>query len=83
MKDYESRPDEFDIHLDIDGADTIITVKPEETTDGGLYYICYIGPDRITQLREELDGEWEQIWGILDHWMIDSIGREINQRQKS
>lgn len=83
MKDNLSNPDEFDIRLDIDGADTIITVKPEETSDGAGYFVCYIGSDRITQLRQEMDGKWEQIWGILDHWMVDSIGREINLRQKS
>ncbi|MBC8984758.1 hypothetical protein H9X96_03100 [Pedobacter sp. N36a] len=83
MKDNKSGPDEFDIHLDIDGADAIITVKPDETSDGARYFICYIDNDRITQLREEIDGKWEQIWGILDHDMVDAIGKEINQRHKS
>lgn len=53
-----------------------IEVTPAETTDGVPYYKCDIDGDEI-QLRENEEGEWELIWGDLDHKAVQAIGKKI------
>lgn len=77
MKRQNPHPEEFEILVNLDGADTAITVKPDETSDGSPYFICDISGNTITQLREEADGSWEQLWGKLDHHAVTLIGKAI------
>lgn len=80
MKQQHSHPEEFEILVTIDGTDTRITVKPDETSDGAPYFICDLSGNTITQLREENDGSWEQLWGKLDHHTVTLIGKAIKYK---
>lgn len=80
MKTYQSRPEEFDIQVNLTGSDTRMTVKPDETSDGSPYFICDVSGNTVTQLREEADGSWEQLWGKLDHKEVTLIGKAIKHK---
>ena len=80
MKNHHLHPEEFEILVSLDGSETPVTVKPEETSDGAPYFICDLSGNTITQLREEADGSWEQLWGKLDHHTITSIGKAIKYK---
>ncbi|AOM76242.1 hypothetical protein [Pedobacter steynii] len=80
MKTYQSRPEEFDIQVNLTGSDTCMTVKPDETSDGSPYFICDVSGNTVTQLREEADGSWEQLWGKLDQKEVTLIGKAIKHK---
>lgn len=77
MKNQNEHPEEFEIQVSLSGKDTAIRVKPDETSDGAPYFICDVSGNTITQLREETEGGWEQLWGELDEQEIATIGKAI------
>lgn len=81
MKDMESHEQAFEIQVNFDNAEQHIKVEPEETSDGAAYFKCSISGNAITQLREEPDGKWEQLWGSLDHTSVNAIGKAIKHNQ--
>lgn len=62
--------------------DKLITVKPEETTDGVPLYHCNVGGTSVSQLRQEPSGEWIQLWGELPKETVVQLGRLIEARQR-
>lgn len=54
-----------------------ILVEPVQTTDGVPIYNCLLETKPITQLRQDTDGGWIQVWGTLDKETIQSIGEAI------
>jgi len=71
---------DFYIRVSINGDEKDIRVKTLETTDGIPYYACFIGEEEITQLRKEIYGKWEQLWGDLDSKTIAAIGARITEK---
>lgn len=78
MGQSEVHQEEFKISIDLNGSKKTIKVKPEETTDGAEYFKCSQSNKNITQIRQEKDGSWDQIWGDLDNALIQRIGKAIN-----
>lgn len=77
MGQSETHQEEFELNIILDGSKQTISIKPEETTDGAEYFKCRHADKNITQIRQEKDGSWEQIWGELDNVSIQSIGKAI------
>lgn len=77
MENLEIQPEEFDIKISLNGSMKTIQVKPEETTDGVEYFKCNLEGKNITQIRQEKDGSWEQIWGDLSNIDVVNIGKAI------
>ncbi|MES2416679.1 MAG: hypothetical protein V4541_00750 [Bacteroidota bacterium] len=77
MKNYNQ---EFTISVHLSDKLRHINVRPKETTDGVAYFGCFLDKKEITQLRKELYGHWEQLWGNLDAATIESIGKEIEKK---
>ncbi len=71
---------DFYIIANIEGEEKHIKVIELETTDGVAYYSCHIGETEITQLRNELYGKWEQLWGDLPSETIELIGEKISEK---
>jgi hypothetical protein len=78
MGELEIHQEDFEITITLNGSQEKICVKPEETTDGAEYFKCNQADKNITQIRQEKDGSWEQIWGALDNASIQAIGAAIN-----
>lgn len=77
METSEQHPDFFEISVNLNGSTQTIQVKAEETTDGAEYFKCSLADQNITQIRQEKDGDWEQIWGNLNPIDVDNIGKAI------
>lgn len=77
MENLEIQPEGFDINISLNGSMKTIQVKPEETTDGAEYFKCNLDGKNITQIRQEKDGSWEQIWGDLSNIDVVNIGKAI------
>ncbi|WP_113662448.1 hypothetical protein [Pedobacter nanyangensis] len=71
---------DFYIVANINGSEKHIKVITLETTDGVPYYSCYIGENEITQLRNEIYGKWEQLWGNLPQETVNDIGEKILEK---
>lgn len=82
MGQSEVHQEEFEISIDLNGSKKTIKVKPEETTDGAEYFKCSQANKNITQIRQEKDRSWEQIWGDLDDATIQHIGKAINAHNR-
>jgi len=80
MADLELHNPEFEITVSLDGAEKTLTVEPDETSDGVEYYICFSGSDKITQIRLDEDGTWDQMWGELSPEEVNAIGSAIQQK---
>ncbi|MCX2480048.1 hypothetical protein OQY15_13190 [Pedobacter sp. MC2016-15] len=81
MADLELHNPEFDIVISLGGQSKTITVKPDETSDGVEYYKCKSGDEEITQIRQDEDHKWEQLWGDLSDEEVAAIGEAIEQKQ--
>ena len=81
MEQSEDRRQNFEITIEFNGSIKKIMVKPEETTDGAEYFKCSDEGNLVSQIREEKDGKWEQIWGELDMEMVELIGSAINEHR--
>ena len=82
MADLELRNPEFKITVNLGGEELIINVEPAETSDGVEYYKCNSGAKEITQLRQDEDASWEQLWGELEQPDIDAIGSAITSKKQ-
>nr|WP_121273611.1 hypothetical protein [Pedobacter schmidteae] len=71
---------DLEINFNLKGTYQTIQITPEETTDGAAYYNCSVKGKNITQIRKEKEGDWEQIWGELDHQTVNAIGKAISQQ---
>lgn len=81
MGDLELRNPDFEITVNLNGNEKTIIVQPAETSDGIEYYKCNSTEQEITQLRQDEDGKWEQLWGTLSLPEIDAIGTVIAQKK--
>lgn len=77
MEASEQHSEIFEISVQLSGSVQTIQVKPEETTDGAEYFKCSLNDQHITQIRQEKDGDWEQIWGELNSIDVNNIGKAI------
>ncbi|MEQ7800376.1 hypothetical protein ABDJ41_11270 [Pedobacter sp. ASV1-7] len=77
MENLDIQPENFDINISLNGSMKTIQVEPEETTDGAEYFKCNVEGKNITQIRQEKDGSWEQIWGDLSNIDVVNIGKAI------
>lgn len=77
MGETELHQENFEININLGGANQTINVNPEETTDGVEYFKCSLAGKNLTQVRREEDGNWEQIWGDLDMRTVEAIGKAI------
>ncbi|RAJ29618.1 hypothetical protein [Pedobacter cryoconitis] len=80
MADLELHNPEFEITVELNGANQTIQVQPDETSDGVEYFICKSKGEQLTQIRRDEDGKWEQLWGDLSQEDIDSIGHKIENK---
>jgi len=78
MGHSEVHQEDFEINIILNGAKKTVKVQPGETTDGAAYFKCSLTNKNITQIRQEKDGSWEQIWGDLENEMVQSIGKAIS-----
>ncbi|QNL52629.1 hypothetical protein H8S90_21440 [Olivibacter sp. SDN3] len=69
----------FEIEAIINGIPQKVTVKTEETTDGVPYYVCSIAGEQVSEIRNDIDDTWLQLWGNLDKQSVKSIGEEIEK----
>lgn len=78
MKNMNQEP----IHLKIrlDGEETQLNAKKEETTDGISFFKIEQQGKLITQIRK-IDNEWEQLWGDLNQQQIDEIGTALDREE--
>ncbi|WP_304064729.1 hypothetical protein [Pedobacter glucosidilyticus] len=78
MKDMNQEP----IHLKIrlDGEETQLNAKKEETTDGISFFKIEQQGKLITQIRK-IDNKWEQLWGDLNQQQIDEIGTALDREE--
>ncbi|MET3113768.1 hypothetical protein AAKU52_001497 [Pedobacter sp. CG_S7] len=81
MPEFEVHQPEFEIQVNLNGADETLTVKPEETSDGVSFYSCLLHSKPLTQIRWDENGSWEQLWGHLHQPEINIIGAAIKARQ--
>lgn len=77
MEKLETHAENFEIDISLNGSVKTIQVQPEETTDGAEYFKCNLDGKNITQIRQEKDGTWEQIWGDLNNLDVVNIGKAI------
>jgi hypothetical protein len=82
MADLGTRNPEFDIEVSLNGQQKNIHVKPDETSDGVEYFICFDDENELTQIRLETEGNWEQMWGELSKTDVDAIGEAITKQTK-
>jgi hypothetical protein len=80
MAEFSTQNPEFEVTVAIDGVTENIKVIPEETSDGAAYYNCMMHGKQLTEIRETLTGEWEQIWGNLSPSKVNLIGKSIKER---
>jgi len=81
MGDLESHNPEFEVQVNIDGTEKTVLIKPEETSDGVEYFNCMFEGKQLTEIREDVKGEWEQLWGNLTHAKVNAIGKAIKAKQ--
>jgi hypothetical protein len=81
MADLEKHNPEFNIEVQIKGQGQSIVVKPQETSDGVEYFLCFKGDEQITQVRKDHGEKWEQMWGELPDDEVDAIGTEITKQK--
>lgn len=78
MAEFALHHRKFDIRVNINGTEETLTVSPDETTDGIEFFNCLLKDKKITQMRSDESGKWEQMWGELDQDTINQIGAAIN-----
>lgn len=82
MADLGTRNPEFDIEVSLNGQHKNIHIKPDETSDGIEYFICFEDEKEITQIRLETEAQWEQMWGELSESDVQAIGEAITKHEK-
>ncbi|MCY1526166.1 hypothetical protein D9M68_611710 [compost metagenome] len=70
----------FEIHVVMNGKSRTLKITPLETSDGAPYYSCHLDRQEISQVRKEIYGKWEQLWGVLDPEMVQHIGSKISEK---
>lgn len=73
---------EFEIRVNFENENQIIKIKPEETSDGDMFYTCNLDGKMITQIRFEKREKWKQIWGNLEDSKVNVIGEAIDEKNK-
>jgi hypothetical protein len=68
----------FTVMATVNKIDEEVTVTPIETTDGVVYYSCCIDGQELSQIRKEIYGKWEQLWGDLDERAVATLGEAID-----
>jgi hypothetical protein len=81
MGELGSHNPEFEIQVNLDGRDQTVLIKPEETSDGVEYYNCMLEGKQLSEIREDVRGEWEQLWGNLTPAKVNAIGKAIKAKQ--
>lgn len=81
MADLELNNPAFDITVQLAAESKTIRVQPDETSDGVEYFICYAQETKLTQIRLDQDGNWEQLWGELSQQDVDVIGQGIKENR--
>ena len=83
MAELELNNQQFEIEANLNGINEHISIKPDETSDGAVYYNCLLNEEQLTQIRLNEDDKWEQIWGDLDQHDVDIIGAAITESIKT
>jgi len=83
MADLGTRNPEFDIEVSVKGQQKNLHIKPDETSDGVEYFICFDDESELTQIRLETEGHWEQLWGELSEEDVNAIGQAITKQTKN
>lgn len=81
MAELSTHNPEFDIEVAIQGTSKTIHVKPDETSDGVEYYICFAGDEQISQVRLEGKDTWAQLWGDLSDNEVQELGKAITNHK--
>lgn len=81
MAELSTHNPEFDIDVSIQGTSKTIHVKPDETSDGVEYYICFEGDEQISQIRLEGKDTWAQLWGDLSDMEVQELGKAITNHK--
>lgn len=81
MADLELHNPAFELRVQLQGKAKTLQIQPDETSDGVEYFICSEGDQKLTQIRLNEDGEWEQLWGELSQQDIDAIGQGIKENK--
>lgn len=80
MGELELNNPPFEVEVNFNGETQLISIKPEETSDGETYYSCSVGGQQNTQIRSDEKGQWEQLWGKLSQPQVNAIGKAIMAR---
>jgi hypothetical protein len=78
MKDMNQDP--IYLIIKLDGEETQLNAKKEETTDGISFFKIEQQGKLITQIRK-IDNKWEQLWGDLNQQQIDEIGAALDREE--
>lgn len=78
----EIHDETFEVGVFLNESQKTVSVKPEETTDGAEYFNCRQSGETITQIRQDKDGSWDQIWGTLDNETVQAIGKAISKHTR-
>jgi len=81
MTDLAKHNPEFTINVSIKGKQETIVAKPQETSDGVEYFLCFKGDEQLTQIRKDSGDKWEQMWGELPDEEVQAIGSEITKQK--
>ena len=81
MAELSTHNPEFDVEVSIQGASKNIRIKPDETSDGVEYYICFEGDEQISQVRLEGKDTWAQLWGDLSDEEVQELGKAITNHK--
>jgi len=81
MAELSTHNPEFDIEASLQGTAQTIHVKPDETSDGVEYFICFKGDAQLTQIRLEGKDTWAQLWGDLSDQEVQELGKAITNHK--
>ena len=81
MAELSTHNPEFDIEASVGGKSQTIHVKPDETSDGVEYFICFSGDTQLTQIRLEGKDTWAQLWGDLADADVQELGKAITNHK--
>lgn len=77
MADLEMNNPSFKINVSLKKGESMLKIRPDETSDGVSIFKCYAGEDMITEIRQDHQQEWSQLWGKLEQEDINRIGAAI------
>ncbi|KEQ30799.1 hypothetical protein [Pedobacter antarcticus] len=77
MADLETNNPTFEIAVKLQQNEKLIKVQQDETSDGVPVFKCYSDGKMLTEIRQDHEGTWDQLWGELEQEDINRVGESI------